>query len=164
MSFVVNCLTFGACLIIVRYRTIKGIMKLYLSIFSDAAKLRAKGNAYIVASLERAGVKGIVPSHGDVMVQLFVNGDCNMSDLARRVRRSKSTLTVLVDKLEKLGYVKKQPDPSDNRGVVVTLTEKGRMLEPVFNDISQGLNRLVSQNLSKEEVELLNKLLQKCVD
>lgn len=36
-------------------------MKSYLSIFSDAAKLRAKGNAYILASLERAGLKGIVP-------------------------------------------------------------------------------------------------------
>ena len=90
-------------------------MKSYLSIFSDAAKLRAKGNAYILASLERAGLKGIVPSHGDVMVQLFMKGACNMGDLARSVKHlarsvklSKSTVTVLVDKLEKAGYVRKE--------------------------------------------------------
>ena len=72
-------------------------MKSYLSIFSGAAKLRAKGNAYILASLERAGLKGIVPSHGDVMVQLFTKGACNLGDLARCVKRSQSSVTVLVD-------------------------------------------------------------------
>ena len=132
-------------------------MKSYLSIFSDAAKLRDKGNAYILASLDRVGLKGIVPSHGDVMVQLFTKGACNMGDLARSVKRSKSTVTVLVDKLEKAGYVQKQCDPKDSR-------EKGLELEPIFEEISEGLNRLISENLTEEEIKTLGRLIRKCVD
>ena len=139
-------------------------MKSYLSIFSDAAKLRDKGNAYILASLDRAGLKGIVPSHGDVMVQLFTKGACNMGDLARSVKRSKSTVTVLVDKLEKAGYVQKQCDPKDSRGTLVSLTEKGLELEPIFEEISEGLNRLITENLTEEEIKTLGRLMRKCVD
>lgn len=139
-------------------------MKSYLSIFSDAAKLRDKGNAYILASLDRAGLKGIVPSHGDVMVQLFTKGACNMGDLARSVKRSKSTVTVLVDKLEKAGYVQKQCDPKDSRGTLVSLTEKGLELEPIFEEISEGLNRLITENLTVEEIKTLGRLIRKCVD
>jgi len=139
-------------------------MKSYLSIFSDAAKLRDKGNAYILASLDRAGLKGIVPSHGDVMVQLFTKGACNMGDLARSAKRSKSTVTVLVDKLEKAGYVQKQCDPKDSRGTLVSLTEKGLELEPIFEEISEGLNRLISENLTEEEIKTLGRLIRKCVD
>ena len=139
-------------------------MKSYLSIFSDAAKLRDKGNAYILASLDRAGLKGIVPSHGDVMVQLFTKGACHMGDLAHSVKRSKSTVTVLVDKLEKAGYVQKQCDPKDSRGTLVSLTEKGLELEPIFEEISEGLNRLITENLTEEEIKTLGRLIRKCVD
>lgn len=139
-------------------------MKNYLSIFANVAKLRAMGNAYIVESLEKAGLKGIVPSHGDVMKLLFEKGACNMSELARGVKRTKSTMTVLVDKLEKEGYVRKSIDPEDSRGVLVELTEKGRALEPVFDRISKGLNELVANRLTHEEVIALNRLLQKCTD
>lgn len=139
-------------------------MKNYLPIYANASKLRSMGNAYIVRSLEKAGLKGIVPSHGDVMNLLFRKGICNMTELAREVRRTKSTMTVLVDKLEREGYVAKRPDPDDSRGVLVELTAKGRDLEPVFQQISDGLNELISNRLSKEEIKQLNTLLQKCVD
>ena len=139
-------------------------MKNYLSIFSNAAKLRAMGNTYIVDSLEKAGLKGIVPSHGDVLMLLFEKGACNMSELARGVKRTKSTMRVLVDKLEKEGYVSKSADPSDSRGVLVELTEKGRALEPVFHNISKGLNELVAKKLTREEIVFLDQVLQKCVN
>ena len=136
----------------------------FLPIYANAAKLRASGNAYIVESLEKAGLKGIVPSHGDVLRHLFNKGPCNMGELARSVKRTKSTMTVLIDKLEKEGYVQKSPDPVDSRGVLVELTEKGTALEPVFEQISQGLFEKLTSMLTNQELETLNRLLQKCVE
>ena len=135
-----------------------------LSIFSNAAKLRALGNAFVVNSLEKAGLKGIVPSHGDVLKQLFDKKVCSMTELARSIGRTKSTVTVLVEKLEREGYVCRVPNESDNRGVWVQLTEKGLALKPVFQGISNGLVGLVSQKLSAEEAAALDRLLRKCVD
>ena len=86
-----------------------------------------------------------------------------MGQLARCVKRTKSTMTVLIDKLEKEGYVRKSSDPTDSRGVVVELTEKGYALGPVFEQISNGLAEQLLTRLTQEELETLNRLLKKCV-
>lgn len=87
-----------------------------------------------------------------------------MSELAKQVHRTKSTVTALVEKLERNGYVLRIPDPEDSRGVLVRLTDKGRALEPAFEAISNGLQRLITDRLSEEEAALLARLLDKCVN
>ena len=86
-----------------------------------------------------------------------------MGDLARSVKRSKFTVTVLVDMLEKAGYVRQACDHKDSRGILVSLTEKGLELEPIFVEISEGLNQLITENLTEEEIKTLESLLKKCV-
>lgn len=135
----------------------------YNTIFANAARLREKGNSFILAELKKAGINSLVPSHGDILAYLLKHQSCNMSELARQVRRSKSTLTVLVEKLEKHGYVKRLADQRDSRNILVTLTEKGRNLQQIFDNISQGLAQLVCRNLTQQEIELLDKLLAKSI-
>ena len=123
----------------------------YSAIFSHASRLRESGNRFILAELEKVGLSDIC-------------GACNMSELAKQVHRTKSTVTALVEKLERNGYVLRIPDPEDSRGVLVRLTDKGRALEPAFEAISNGLQRLITDRLSEEEAALLARLLDKCVN
>ena len=46
----------------------------------------------------------------------------------------------------------------------VELTEKGTALDPVFEQISQGLFEKLTSKLTNQELETLNRLLQKCVE
>ena len=131
----------------------------YSAIFSHASRLRESGNRFILAELEKVGLSDIAPSHGDILVRLLACGACN-----KQVHRTKSTVTALVEKLERNGYVLRIPDPEDSRGVLVRLTDKGRALEPAFEAISNGLQRLITDRLSEEEAALLDRLLDKCVN
>lgn len=133
------------------------------SVFFCTARLHWLGKSYIVRELEKAGLHGVVPSHGDILAQLFSHDSCKMSELARFIRRSKSTLTVLVEKLEKGGYVQRSQDPGDQRGVRVRLTDKGWALKPVVEEISSGLERMLLERLTREELRTLEALLAKCV-
>lgn len=133
------------------------------AVFSNAARLREMGNAFILAELKKAGLRGLAPSHGDVLACLLACEACHMSELARQVRRSKSTLTALVEKLEKYSYVRRSVDPEDSRGVLVALTAKGRALRPFFEAVSQRLEHMIAQKLSPEEINALDRLLAKCV-
>lgn len=135
----------------------------YRAVFSNAARLREMGNAFITAELKKAGLRGLAPSHGDVLACLLACEACHMSELARQVRRSRSTLTALVEKLEKHGYVRRAVDPEDSRGILVALTAKGRALRPVFEAVSQGLEQMIAQKLKPEEADELDRLLTKCV-
>ena len=136
----------------------------YQYIFRYASRLREKGNIYLLAELKKAGLQSLSPSHGDMLAYLFKYKVCTMSDLAKFVRRSKSTLTVLADKLEKSGYIKRWPNPEDSRSTLVGLTGKGLALQPIFEKISQGLNNLVAEKLTNTEAETLEKLLGKCIE
>ena len=88
----------------------------YSAIFSHASRLRESGNRFILAELEKVGLSDIAPSHGDILVRLLACEACNMSELAKQVHRTKSTVTALVEKLERNGYVLRIPDPEDSGG------------------------------------------------
>ncbi|WP_294556664.1 MarR family transcriptional regulator [uncultured Mailhella sp.] len=136
----------------------------HLAIFNYASRLREIGNTFILAELEKAGLRDIAPSHGDVLGQLLTCDSRNMSELALHAHRTKSTITALVTKLEKNGYVERIPDPDDSRGVKVRLTEKGRALKPAFDAISDGLQAMISERLSEDEARNLESLLAMCVE
>lgn len=135
----------------------------YRSIFAYASRLRSLGNELIVDGLRQRGVEGIVPSHGDIVHVLLHAESCSMSELARCIGRTKSTVTVLVRKLEQAGYVQREPDAADARGVRISLTARGKALEPAFREISDRLEALICERLSDDEAARLEALLAKCV-
>ncbi|MFD9706035.1 MarR family winged helix-turn-helix transcriptional regulator [Lentzea sp. NPDC059081] len=51
-----------------------------------------------------------------------------MTELARRVVVSKSSLTYQIGKLEKAGLVRREPHESDERGILAVLTDAGKVL------------------------------------
>ena len=118
-----------------------------------AARFLGQANQLIASELLAAGCEGIAPSHGDIFHVLFRCGPLTMSEIARRIHRTKPTVTALVDKLERLGYVQKRASEHDRRSTYVSLTDEGLKLEPVIDAISEKLARLSEQNLTPEEAE-----------
>jgi DNA-binding MarR family transcriptional regulator len=55
-----------------------------------------------------------------------------MSELGAMLRLAKSSLTGLVDRTERTGLVRRDPDPQDTRAVRVSLTAKGDRLAGEF--------------------------------
>ena len=131
------------------------------AILSLISKIHEKGNRFIIEELKNNGAEGLVPSHGDILVCLYKNGKMTMKDIANSIHRTKPTVTVLVDKLEKLGYIKREASDEDNRFTNIVLTQKGEDFKVIFEKISKDLNKILYQNLSLEESELIEKLLRK---
>lgn len=134
----------------------------YMSaILSLISKIHEKGNRFIIEELKNNGAEGLVPSHGDILVCLYKNSKMTMKDIANCIHRTKPTVTVLVDKLEKLGYLKREASNEDNRSTNIVLTQKGKDFQTTFEKISKNLNEMLYKNLSPEESELMEKLLRK---
>lgn len=135
-------------------------MKEMLSLVS---KIHEKGNRFIIEELKNNGAEGLVPSHGDILVCLYKNGKMTMKDIANSIHRTKPTVTVLIDKLEKLGYLKREDSDEDSRSTNIVLTQKGEDFKVIFEKISNELNKMLYKNLSPEESELIEKLLRKVI-
>ena len=125
------------------------------------SKIHDKGNRFIIEELKKNGSAGLVPSHGDILVCLYSQDKMTMKDIADKIHRTRPTVTILVDKLEKLGYLKREISQEDNRYTYIVLTKKGQDFKPIFEKISEDLNNMLYKNLTEQESNILENLLQK---
>lgn len=125
------------------------------------SRITEKAHKLIIRELESQGINGIVPSHGGILALLFSGEKYTMKDLADKIHRTKPTVTVLVDKLVDLGYITKEKSYEDSRVTFISLTDKGVALKPIFVTVSEKLNSVVYKDVSEEEVEYLENVLEK---
>ena len=121
-------------------------------------------NRMIVDELKMRGIQGIVPSHGGILVKLFSGRQYTMQEMAAAIHRTKPTVTVLVAKLEEQGYVQRTKSPEDSRVTLLHITEQGRALEPVFQEVSAKLNALVYQGLTEEKSQAMTTALRQILE
>ncbi len=136
------------------------------AILSLSARLHEEGQRQLLALMREAGLGGLTTSCGDIFQVLFQAPEAGvtLTGLARRIRRTKSTTSVMVERLVKLGFVERVADPKDARSASVRLTRRGGALRPVFSDISERLNARLCAGLSETEAETLERLLRKAVE
>ena len=82
-----------------------------------------------------------------------------MSDLAGRVNASLSRLSHVISKLERRGWVARQPSPHSRRVTLVTLTEEGwKVLVEAAPGHVETVRSLVFEGLSAEDVAALERI------
>ncbi|HNX23572.1 MAG TPA: MarR family transcriptional regulator [Spirochaetota bacterium] len=130
-------------------------------IISLISKIRHGANELIIHELEKLGIKGIVPSHGDILVRLFREDSMSMSELAAAIGKKKNTVTTLVDKLVNLNYVTKTEDSEDSRITLVKLTPDGKALQRSFDKVSKVLLKTVYNGITEKEKDVILNVLLK---
>lgn len=123
--------------------------------------VREKANNFLLNELKQIGITDIATSHGDILSTLFKYKECTMTELSKSINKDRSTVTALINKLTKFGYVSSKKDPADNRSTIIYLTEKGKELEPNFQKISEKLYEKEYKEITDEEKEIFNKVLKK---
>jgi DNA-binding MarR family transcriptional regulator len=66
------------------------------------------------------------PAHSAVMAHIDTEGGTRLTTIAARANITPQAAGELVDDLELLGYVVRQPDPDDRRAKRIVLTERGQ--------------------------------------
>ncbi len=125
------------------------------------SKIKEKVNRFILAEMARQGIEDLATSHGDIIYALYNNQRMTMAEIAKKIGKDKSTVTALVDKLVRTGYVLKERDAADSRVVHVALTAKGEELKPVFEDISQRMLDMFYADVTDSEKKELLRILMK---
>lgn len=131
---------------------------------SLVSSLREVVNRAFIEEMEKEGMVGLVPSHGSVLTMLFNDEELSKGAIAEGIRRDKSTVTTLVNKLIKNGYVKTRKNPKDSRSVLVSLTEKGKALEPGTWLISERIFKSLFADITEEERKAFRMVLMKLLE
>jgi len=124
-------------------------------------RIQYKASRFLTRELRVHDIKGLATSHGEILGALMFQGPLSMTEIARIIDKDKSTITALVDKLIRLGYVKKEKHGADNRFSLIAVTQKGEALKPAFVSIARKLRALSYKDIPDDERETLVRLLTK---
>jgi len=127
------------------------------------SKLSLLMQQFIISELEKQGIKGIVPSHGSIIVFLLSGGNPTMNELAKAINKDPSTVTTLVKKLTNLGYTEISKDENDKRASRVSLTSKGKEFERIIMNVSNDMFEKQYQNISENERYIFRLVLEKMI-
>ena len=96
-----------------------------------------------------------------VMLLFFLqkNDGLSLTQISQGLMLENPTITGLIDRLEKSGYVKRSNHPDDRRVYLVYLTGKGNIVANKALPIVKKLNEKIKEGYSKEEIEAFKKVL-----
>jgi DNA-binding MarR family transcriptional regulator len=83
----------------------------------------------VFRALAEAGFDDFTPAQARVMQRIGPDGT-RLTELAEAAQVTKQTAGFLVDQLERAGYVRRTPDPTDARARLVRIAERGAAAQP----------------------------------
>jgi DNA-binding MarR family transcriptional regulator len=116
----------------------------------------------LIINLQKAfSESGVEVTPIQVILLFFLqkNGGSSLTQISQGLMLENPTVTGLIDRLEKLGYVKRSDHPSDRRVYLVYLTEKGKTVANKALPIVKKLNEQIKEGYSKSEIGDFKKVL-----
>jgi len=140
---------------------------------SDIHTIRTKEIVYSIRKLMQAGehytkelnkIYNVSAAQINCLLALHENGPLPPSQIAKHVMVNSSTVTGVIDRLEKKDLVRRLRISQDRRVITVELTKSGKMLaenapSPIQQKIIDGLNQL-----SPSEIEQIALTLKRLTD
>jgi DNA-binding MarR family transcriptional regulator len=107
---------------------------------------------------------GLEPGWHDVLATLRRSGPpfrLRVTDFSGALMLTSSGTTKRLDKLEQAGLIKRDPDPDDRRGTLITLTDAGRELIDSVTEAHLANERRLLASLTESEQRRLADLMRK---
>jgi len=116
----------------------------------------------LIINLQKAfSESGLEVTPIQVMLLFFLqkNNGSSLTQISQGLMLENPTVTGLIDRLEKSGYVKRSDHPNDRRVYLVHITEKGNKVANKALPIIKKLNEQIKEGYSKGEIEDFKKVL-----
>jgi len=95
-----------------------------------------------------------------VFSALWMGDGITIGELGQRVSLDGSTITGILDRMEKNGYVERRPNAEDRRSALVYLTEKARSVGPQIIKFADELDADMRRNFSPDEMLVFERVLK----
>lgn len=115
-------------------------------------------------AVEKQVIKDI-KSHGlnlsefGVLELLYNKGDQPIQKIGQKILLASSSMTYVIDKLEKKQYLKRRACPNDRRVTYATITEKGKyLMDDIFPKHKEAIDHIMGGLNSKEKEVVIDQL------
>lgn len=120
------------------------------------------------AVLSHNGLEDLAGARGRVIFALWNEDNIPIKKLVEKTSLDKATLTGIIDRLERDGFIKRIQSNEDKRVTLISRTGKDEIFKTKIPKVSDEQNALFYKGFSKKEIEefenYLKRVLQNCRD
>ena len=102
---------------------------------------------------------GVTTTEGHVLSFLRSYAPCAVGELHRVFGLKRSTLTSVLDRLERRSLVRRTTDPEDRRSVQVAITARGRRVGDEIQGSLDALERAIESHVRTRDVAAFHRVL-----
>ncbi len=115
------------------------------------------------AALAAEGIR-VTPAQSGILFLLKAKDGLTMTALGRELGLDNATITGLVDRLERDGFVRRKKSESDRRALNVRITPEGVDEVDRAKVVVRRVNASIKTGFSAEEIEIFRRVLLKIAD
>jgi DNA-binding MarR family transcriptional regulator len=112
----------------------------------------------VIEAMVKAGYDDVTVAQGRLFARIGPNGN-RITDLAEQARVTKQTAGFLVDQLERAGYVRRVPDPTDARARLVQIAPRGEEAVKIARVVEAEVEAEWTRHLGKQATSQLRRAL-----
>ena len=128
------------------------------------AKIHQAAGRLFAKKLKHYNLEAINPAQGRILFVLWEQDGISIQELAKRTSLGKSTLTSMLDRLEKAGHLKRMPTKEDRRKIIISLTAKDKKMRDIYTRVSEEMTVLFYRGFTAEEIERFEGNLKRIYD
>lgn len=127
------------------------------------AKIRQVSGRIFERMLNRYNIE-INSAQGRIMFALWQQDNISINELTKKTQLKKSTLTSMLDRLEGMGYIRRERSKKDRRVILIERTKKDKNLENKYVELSQKHAKLFYRGFSENQIEQFEKDLEQILN
>ena len=125
-------------------------------LFSQIKQLQGR---IIEKKLKNYNSQDLNGSQINILYQLWLEDNITISQLSTRTNLANTTLTTMLDRLEKQGQIIRQRNENNRREVKIQLTDSAKKLRQESNLVLKEMHAINFKGFSNEEEDLMYSLL-----
>ena len=125
------------------------------------SKIKQLGDRVFEKILTAQGIEAFNGAQGRILYVLWQEDGVPIKTIAERCGLAITSLTTMLERMEKSGLIIRQQDSGDKRKILIFLTDKAKALKEDYDAVSDRMSAIFYQGFTEEEIRTFEEHLER---
>ncbi len=125
------------------------------------SKIKQLGDRVFEKILTAQGIEAFNGAQGRILYVLWQEDGVPIKTIAERCGLAITSLTTMLERMEKSGLIIRQQDSGDKRKILIFLTDKAKALKEDYDAVSDRMSAIFYQGFTEEEIRNFEEHLER---
>ena len=125
------------------------------------SKIKQLGDRVFEKILTAQGIEAFNGAQGRILYVLWQEDGVPIKTISERCGLAITSLTTMLERMEKSGLIIRQQDSGDKRKILIFLTDKAKAMKEDYDAVSDRMSAIFYQGFTEEEIRNFEEHLER---